>query len=114
MYQTDATKNFASMKLPEFMNNSAKWFSVVESIDTAKKFDDIALKILDDDNLDIFDFRDIMVKLAEDVKFRRPEDGEFITLLTDTVVELLDYLIVKSQERFEILMSKLMEGNVKL
>ena len=114
MYQTDATKNFQSMKLPEFLNNSAKWVSVVESIDTAEKFDDIALKILDDDDIDVFEFRDIIVKLAEDVRFCRPKDGEIITLIADTVVEMLDYLIKKSEERFDILISKVMEGNVKL
>ena len=100
------------MNLPEFLNTSAKWSSVVEYIDTAEKFDEIALKILDDDDIDIFEFRDIITKLGNDVKYHRPEDGEFITMLTDTVVEMLNYLTVKSQERFTLLMNKMNELDV--
>ena len=112
MYETESSKLFEKMKLPEFLNTSAKWSSVVEYIDTAEKFDEIALKILDDDDIDIFEFRDIIIKLGNDVKYHRPEDGEFITMLTDTVVEMLNYLTVKSQEQFTLLMNKMNELDV--
>ena len=56
MNETDASIKVESMKLPEFLNTSKKWFAVVESIDTAKKFDDIAMKVLDDDDIDVLEF----------------------------------------------------------
>ena len=112
MYQSDASRIMEPKNLPQFMNTPEKWSSLVEYIDTAKKFDDIALKILDDDDIDIFEFRDIITKLGNDVKYHRPEDGEFITMLTDTVVEMLNYLSVKSQERFTLLMNKMNELDV--
>ena len=114
MYETDSSRIFETMKVPEFLNTSTKWSSVVEYIDTAKKFDEICLLILDDDDIDIFEFRDIIIKLGDDVKYRRPKDGEFITLLTDTVVEMLDFLTKKSEERFTLLMNKMMELDVHI
>ena len=56
MNETDASIKVESMNLPEFLNTSEKWFAVVESIDTAKNFDDISLKVLDDDDIDVFEF----------------------------------------------------------
>ena len=38
------------------MNTLKKWNALVESIDTSQKFDELSLKILDDDNMDIFEF----------------------------------------------------------
>ena len=97
------------MKVPEFMNTSEKWNALVESIDTGAKFDEVALKILDDDDIDFLEFRDIIVKLAADIKCRRPYSGEFITVLTDTVVEMLDFLNKKCEERNRILATKMAE-----
>ena len=102
------------MKLPEFLNNSAKWVSVVESIDSEQKFEDLALKILDDDDIEVTEFRDLLMRLAEDVRFCRPEDGELITSLADTVVDLLDFMIEKSEERLAGLLNKMMGVNVNL
>ena len=96
------------------MNTPAKWNKVVDSMDSAKKFDDIALKILDDDDINIFEFRDIIVKLSEDVKSRRPECGDLITLLSDTVVELLDFLSVKAMERLTYVMQQMADMEEKL
>ena len=56
MYESDSSRIFEKMKVPDFLNTSAKWNSVVEYIDTAKKFDEIALRILDDDDIDIYEF----------------------------------------------------------
>ena len=97
------------MKVPEFMNTPEKWNALVESIDTGVKFDEVALKILDDDDIDILEFRDIIVKLSADIKERRPNAGEFITLLTDTVVDMLDFLNKKSEERYRMFMTKMSE-----
>ena len=52
----DSENKFDSMKVPEFMNTLEKWNALVESIDTSEKFDELSLKILDDDNIDIFEF----------------------------------------------------------
>ena len=52
----DSENKLDSMKIPAFMNTSEKWNALVESIDTAKKFDELALEILDDDDIDIFEF----------------------------------------------------------
>ena len=101
MNETDASIKVESMKLPEFLNTSKKWFAVVESIDTAKKFDDIAMKVLDDDDIDVFEFQDIMIQLADDVKDCRPNDGEFIT----------EFI---SEERFINLINKMAELDEKL
>ena len=86
------------MKVPEFMNTPEKWNALVESIDTSEKFDELSLKILDDNNIDIFEFRDIILKLSADIRYRRPGSGEYITLLADTVVDMLEFLIKKSEE----------------
>ena len=55
-----------------------------------------------------------MIKLGNDVKFERPQDGEFITMLTDTIVELLDFLTKKSEERFSFLMNQIQELDVDI
>ena len=88
-----------SLKMPLFLNTQAKWDAVVESIDTVFKFDEMALRILDEESIDIFDFRDIICQLGEDVKKNRPEDGEIITMLTFTITDLLEFLMKKSEER---------------
>ena len=59
---------FDSMKVPEFMNIPEKWNALVESIDTSEKFDELSLKILNDDNIYIFEFRDIILKLSADIR----------------------------------------------
>ena len=94
----DSENKFDSMKVPEFMNTPEKWNALVESIDTSEKFDELSLKILDDDNIDIFEFRDIILKLSADIRDRRPGSGEYMTLLADTVVDMLEFLIKKSEE----------------
>ena len=114
MNETDASIKVESMNLPEFLNTSEKWFAVVESIDTAKKFGDTALKVVDDDDIDVFEFRDIMTQLANDAKDCRPNDGEFITSLTDTIIDLIDYLVRKSEESFINLINKMAELDERL
>lgn len=101
---------FGSLKMPLFLNTHAKWNSVVESIDTLFKFDEIALRILDEDDIDIFDFRDIVAQLAEDVKEKRPRDGEMITVLSDTISDMIDFLVKKADERLTKVMEKLMQS----
>ena len=54
------------------------------------------------------------MRLAEDVQFCRPEDGELITSLADTVVDLLGFLIQKSEERLATLLNKMMGVDVNL
>ena len=102
------------MKVPEFLNSPAKWNAVVKSIDTPRKFDEVALKILDCDDIDVYEFQDIIVKLSEDVKIHSPQYGEIIALLSDTVVELLDFLAIKAEERFTTVMKKMSEIEQKL
>lgn len=109
MEQTDSTGYFPEMKLPDFLNTPAKWNAVVQDIDTMAKFDNVALHIVDDEDIDIFEFRDILVKLAEDVKVCRPQDGELITLLVETVTDLLDFLAKKSEERFTQIVAKMLK-----
>ena len=100
-----------SVTLPEFLDTLDKWNEVVLSIDSVKKFDDLALKLIDDDNIDVFEFHDILQKLAEDVKFVRPHDGEVITYIAETVNDMLNFLIQKSAKRYEDLVQKAC-GNV--
>ena len=105
----DSENKFDSMKVPEFMNTPEKWNALVESIDTSEKFDELSLKILDDDNKDIFEFRDIILKLSADIRDRRPASGEYITLLANTVIDMLEFLIKKSEEQCMLLMKALAE-----
>ena len=100
-----------SVILPEFLDTLDKWNEVVLSIDSVKKFDNLALKLIDDDNIDVFEFHDILQKLAEDVKFVRPHDGEVITYIAETVNDMLNFLIQKSAKRYEDLVQKAC-GNV--
>ena len=90
-----------SVKIPKFLDTVDKWNAVVLSIDSAKKFDDLALKLIDDDEVDVFQFHDILLKLAEDVKLLRPDDGEVITFIAETVSDMLKFLIEKSTKRYE-------------
>ena len=53
-----------NVKMPEFLDTVDKWNKVVMSIDSVKKFDDLALKLLEDDEVDVFQFHDILLKLA--------------------------------------------------
>ena len=110
----DSENKFDSMKVPEFMNTPEKWNASVESIDTSQKFDELSLKILDDDNIDIFEFRDIILKLSADIRDRKPGSGEYITLLADTVVDMLEFLIKKSEEQCMLLMKALAETEGKI
>ena len=72
------------------------------------------MKVLDDDDIDVFEFLDIMIQLADDVKDCRPNDGEFITSLTDTIIDLIEYLVWKSEERFINLINKMVDLDEKL
>ena len=89
-----------NVKMPEFLDSLDKWNKVVMSIDSVKKFDDLALKLLEDDEVDVFQFHDILLKLAEDVKMLRPDDGEIITFITDTITDMLEFLVKTSTEKY--------------
>ena len=89
-----------NVKMPEFLDSLDKWNKVVVSIDSVKKFDDLALKLLEDDEVDVFQFHDILLKLAEDVKMLRPDDGEIITFIADTITEMLEFLVKTSTEKY--------------
>ena len=78
-----------NVKMPEFLDTLDKWNEVVLSIDSVKKFDDLALKLLEDDEVDVFQFHDILLKLAEDVRFLRPNDGEIISLHSLQILSLI-------------------------
>ena len=43
-----------NVKMLEFLDTLDKWNEVVLSIDSVKKFDDLALKLLEDDEVDVF------------------------------------------------------------
>ena len=43
-----------NVKMPEFLDTRDKWNEVLLSIDSVKKFDDLALKLLEDDEVDVF------------------------------------------------------------
>ena len=81
-----------NVKMPEFLDTLDKWNEVVLSIDSVKKFDDLALKLLEDDEVDVFQFHDILLKLA-DVRILRPNDGEIITFIADTITDMLEFLV---------------------
>ena len=89
-----------NVKMPEFLDTIDKWNQVVLSIDSVKKFDDLALKLLEDDEVDVFQFHDILLKLAEDVKMLRPDVGEIITFIADTITDMLEFLVKTTTEKY--------------
>ena len=95
-----------NVKMPEFLDTVDKWNKVVMSIDSVKKFDDLALKLLEDDEVDVFQFHDILLKLAEDVKMLRPNDGEIITFIADTITDMLEFLVKTSTEKYMQILEK--------
>ena len=95
-----------NVKMPEFLDTLDKWNKVVMSIDSVKKFDDLALKLLEDDEVDVFQFHDILLKLAEDVKMLRPNDGEIITFIADTITDMLEFLVKTSTEKYMQILEK--------
>ena len=94
-----------NVKMPEFLDTLDKWNEVVLSIDSVKKFDDLALKLLEDDEVDVFQFHDILLKLA-DVRFLRPNDGEIITFIADTITDMLEFLVKTSTEKYMQILEK--------
>ena len=95
-----------NVKMLEFLDSLDKWNKVVVSIDSVKKFDDLALKLVEDDEVDVFQFHDILLKLAEDVKMLRPDDGEIITFITDTITDMLEFLVKTSTEKYMQILEK--------
>ena len=95
-----------NVKMPEFLDTLDKWNEVVLSIDSVNKFDDLALKLLEDDEVDVFQFHDILLKLAEDVRFLRPNDGEIITFIADTITDMLEFLVKTSTEKYMQILEK--------
>ena len=95
-----------NVKIPEFLDTLDKWNEVVLSIDSVKKFDNLALKLLEDDEVDVFQFHDILLKLAEDVRFLRPNDGEIITFIVDTITDMLEFLVKTSTEKYMQILEK--------
>ena len=95
-----------NVKVLEFLDTLDKWNEVVLSIDSVKKFDDFALKLLEDDEVDVFQFHDILLKLAEDVRILRPNDGETITFIADTITDMLEFLVKTSTEKYMQILEK--------
>ena len=95
-----------NVKMSEFLDTIDKWNQVVLSIDCVKKFDDLALKLLEDDEVDVFQFHDILLKLAEDVKMLRPDDGEIITFIADTISDMLEFLVKTTTEKYMQILEK--------
>ena len=95
-----------NVKMPEFLDTIDKLNQVVMSIDSVKKFDDLALKLLEDDEVDVFQFHDILLKLAEDVKMLRPDDGEIITFIADTITDMLEFLVKTTTEKYMQILEK--------
>ena len=95
-----------NVKMPEFLDTLDKWNKVVMSIDSVKEFDDLALKLLEDDDVDVFQFHDILLKLAEDVKMLRLDDGEIITFIADTITDMLEFLVKTSTEKYMQILEK--------
>ena len=92
-----------NVKMPDTID---KWNQVVVSMVSVKKFDDLALKLLEDDEVDVFQFDDILLKLAEDVKMLRPDDGEIITFITDTITDMLEFLVKTTIEKYMQILEK--------
>ena len=90
-----------NVKMPEFLDTIDKWNQVVLSIDSVKKFDDLALKLLEADEV-----HDILLKLAEDVKMLRPDDGEIITFIADTITDMLEFLVKTTTEKYMQILEK--------
>ena len=86
--------------MPEFLDTLDKRNKVVTSTDSVKKFDDLALKV------DVFQFHDILLKLAEDVKMLRPDDGEIITFITDIITDMLEFLVKTSTDKYMQILEK--------
>ena len=95
-----------NVKMPEFLDTIDKWNQVVVSIDSVKKLDDLALKLLEDDEVDVFQFHDILLNLAEDVKMLRPDDGEIITFIADTITDMLEFLVKTTTEKYMQILEK--------
>ena len=81
---------------PLFLNTPEKWMRVVVATDTHEKFDDLACKILEEDDIDPFEFRTLINDLAVDIKRVHPLSGHIITdliksinALTDSMIELM-------------------------
>ena len=84
---------------PEFINTKEKWEKVVRSIDSAVQFDKVAIKILDDDNIDILQFQQIVHELAKDVQAMNPVMGHIFTDLIHVVDNLIQYLQMEAKMR---------------
>ena len=55
------------INLPEFLNTEEKYNKLIRDVDTIKKFEDIFLKLLDDDTLEISSILTLMKVIERDV-----------------------------------------------
>ena len=109
MDRMDCSRMLESMEMPKFLNTPAKWYSVVEYIDNENKLNEIALKILDDDQINVIDFINVMVKLGEDLKYRRSDNRKLILVVMENLLELMDFVMDMMNEEFINLRNRIME-----
>ena len=96
-------------KLPTCLNTQQKWDEIVFLTDNYKKFDEIALEVLDDGDIDVFEFQEIMKDLTNDIYKLRPESARKITDLMHVVDEFIVFLKQKVDERVKSVHKKQME-----
>ena len=88
------------IKIPEFLNTQEKYNKVIHEIDSIKKFEDIVLKLLDDESLDMTDVVKLMKILERDVILVNKLDE--IKHLLDITESFMRYICVKEGKPLNI------------
>lgn len=87
----------AGVKYPDFLNTKKKYTECVKNILTVKQFENIFLKLLQDDNISMIDIMKIMAKLEKDV-VQLHGNNDILTVL-DMAEAIINYHIANSKEK---------------
>ena len=93
---------FKSYYLPEWLSSQCKWDGIVKELNSRAKFDAFALKVLDEDKINVFDFHSLMSDMARDVaKYHNNPKIVDIMFNLDELIQMLNKWITDQIGRFQ-------------
>ena len=88
--------NLKNVYVPDFLNTTEKWNDCVYNTNTVKKYEQLVLKILDDNQVTALGFYLILETLSRDLQLFH-KDNKFLGIL-NVLQELIMYDHYKSKE----------------
>lgn len=85
--------------VPDFLNSKEKWDNVLFETDTVVKFEQVVMKILEDERVDVLDFYCLVKALGDSIDLIHEKIG--IKKLTDVVDSMMKYIYYYKTEKEE-------------